>query len=154
DLAIAAGDVLRIAVGADAVVTYARNGTVFFTSPQTAAGPLAFVVLLASANAAVADARIGSADGGEPPPPPPPPDGGPVAWTEPQNVSIAGGVVTKTAGCNGCFDARVESDQTIDGDAIIEFRIPDTSSVLAVGLAPAGAVALPDLDFGLLLQGG
>ena len=51
DVPVVAGDVFRIAVSASGVVTYARNGQVFYTSGRTATAPLRSVAVLAAAGA-------------------------------------------------------------------------------------------------------
>src|SRR6185503_1640645 len=44
----------------------------------------------------------------------PPPSGSqPVVWTSAVNVAVSGSTVTKSAGCDGCFDAGAVSQQTI-----------------------------------------
>jgi hypothetical protein len=54
----AAGDVIRITAGSD-VVTYSRNGSVFFTSAGIAAG-LFVDVALADVNATIVNVTIGT----------------------------------------------------------------------------------------------
>jgi hypothetical protein len=57
DITFAAGDVFRISVQAG-VVSYAKNGTVFYTSSQAAGSPLVFGVAIANLNGSIGNVIV------------------------------------------------------------------------------------------------
>jgi hypothetical protein len=60
---------------------------------------------------------------------------GPVVWTSVVNASASGGTLTKSAGCDGCFDAGGVSQQTIaSGNGSVEFKVP-SGVYVAAGLS-------------------
>jgi hypothetical protein len=59
DVTFAAGDVFRISVQAG-VVSYSKNGTVFYTSSQASGLPLVFGVAIANVNGSIGDAVLAS----------------------------------------------------------------------------------------------
>jgi hypothetical protein len=59
DTSVTVGDVLRISVSGSQV-SYAKNGTVFYTSTVTASSSLAVYARLNNLNATIASARIAS----------------------------------------------------------------------------------------------
>ena len=59
DVTFAAGDVFRIRVQAG-VVSYSKNGTVFYTSTQRSSSPLVFGVAIANTNGAISGAVVAS----------------------------------------------------------------------------------------------
>jgi hypothetical protein len=59
DITVAAGDVFRISVQAG-VVSYAKNGTVFYTSSQAAGSPLVFGVAIANLNGSIGNVIVAS----------------------------------------------------------------------------------------------
>jgi hypothetical protein len=72
----------------------------------------------------------------------PPTDGTPgspatenVVWTAATRVTVIGNAITKTTGCDGCWDAGAISEQTITGgDGSIQFSTPK-DAYLSVGLS-------------------
>ena len=71
------------------------------------------------------------------------------------NVYFEGNTVRKTGGCDGCFDAFVQSQQVVGSSGYAEFTIDDPAPFLLAGLAhsfiPGSAASI---DFGIRLQGG
>ena len=59
DVTFAAGDVFRISVQAG-VVSYSKNGTVFYTSSQALGSPLVFGVAIANVNGSIGNAILAS----------------------------------------------------------------------------------------------
>lgn len=79
-----------------------------------------------------------------------------VTWINPVNVAVNGGSLTKSSGCDGCFDASASSQQAIDGttDSGLRF-IAAHDPLLAVGLSKsANATSLDAIDFAIRPQGG
>jgi hypothetical protein len=74
----------------------------------------------------------------------------PVVWTSAVNVSVSGNTITKSAGCDGCFDAGAVSQQTIvSGDGAVEFTIPSGAYVAAgLGTGNTGQTS-QDIEFAL-----
>jgi hypothetical protein len=157
DISLEAGAVFRISVQ-DGVVTYSKNGAVFYTSSGAVQYPLVFGAILGTANSAVQGVTFSRSDAPPPPPPappPPPPGSGPATWSSSSNVSFDGNTVRKSGGCDGCFDAFVQSQQTIGSSGFAEFTINDPAPFLLAGLAHAftpGSAA--SIDFGIRIQGG
>ena len=144
DVPVVAGDVFRIAVSASGVVTYARNGQVYYTSGRTATAPLRFVAVLAAAGASLEHAVV---SGGSTTPPTD--TGITVTWASLVNVTANGDRVTKTAGCDGCFDAIAQSTQAIGaGGGAVQFTVVDPTRLLIAGLSD-GTGGPTDVDFGI-----
>ena len=59
DVPVGSGDVFRISVQGG-VVTYSKNGTVFYTSGQSSSGPLVFGVSIANVGGAIGNALLSS----------------------------------------------------------------------------------------------
>jgi hypothetical protein len=57
DVTFVAGDVFRISVQAG-VVSYSKNGTVFYTSSQASSSPLTFGVVIANVSGAISSAVL------------------------------------------------------------------------------------------------
>jgi len=79
-----------------------------------------------------------------------------VAWTNTVSITVSGNSVQKTAGCDGCPDARASSTRQIaSSDGYAEFTVSETATLRYVGLArtatPASGGAL---DFAIRLQAG
>ena len=86
-----------------------------------------------------------SAVGGAAPPQGPQP----VVWTSAVNVTVNGSTITKTAGCDGCFDAGAASQQTIAaGDGWVEFSVSGAYVTVGLSTGNTGAAA-EEIDFGL-----
>jgi hypothetical protein len=149
DVPVVAGDVFRIAVDAG-VVTYVKNGAVFHTSTAAAPLPLEFVALLATSDATLADvSTLGFTEGGAV-------ATADVKWIDRVHVTLAGSRLTKSAGCEGCFDAGASSGQQLwDGTGSLEFVCDDTGVLLAIGLTHVFTGTNPaDIAYGLRVQGG
>ena len=76
--------------------------------------------------------------------------GGNVVWTSPVNVTVSGSTITKSGGCNSCWDAGAVSQQTIAaGDGSVQFTISSGAS-LSVGLSHGNAgTSASEIAFGL-----
>ena len=73
-----------------------------------------------------------------------------VVWTNPVNVAVSGNAITKTGGCDGCWDAGASSQQAItSGDGSVEFMLSPGASA-SVGLtAPNTGTSAGTIAFGL-----
>lgn len=148
DTPVAAGDRLSITI-ASGVVTYAKNDTPFYTSAGTPLPPLQFHALFAHIGASIGQVTI--VRGSTPPPPPP---GDEVTWPQTSNVTIEDGVIRKTGGCGGCFDAFALAGEVIyGGHGYVEFTIGDPSLLLIAGLSTGPGSAPSDIEYGLFIQG-
>ena len=146
------GDKLRVAV-IGGVVTYSRNGTVFYTSVKTPSYPLLVDCALYTQGATLSGAVIGGA--GTPPPPPPPPSGEPVVWTSAVGVSISGNSLTKTATTAWGNAGAVSTQQIVSGDGYVEVTASETSTYRMIGLSKGNTNAsYEDIDFALYLAQG
>jgi hypothetical protein len=155
DVPVKIGDVIRIAVNSG-VLTYAKNGTVFYTSAVRLNDPLQVDTALISKGGSFKDVKITvAASGGS---------SAAGALTGTQNVAWAGLVNTtadgaslvKTGGCDGCQDAGAVSQQQLtSGDGSLEFTVGETGPVLFIGLnddsTGTGAAEIP---FAIKLEGG
>ena len=114
DTSFVAGDSFRVAVQSG-VVSYSKNGTVFYTSTIAPAYPLVLAASLANMSGVVGGAMIsgapasgssgfsspssssgsGSSGSGSTSAPVS------VAWSSPVNVAASGGSLTKSSGCDG-----------------------------------------------------
>src|SRR5882724_2654108 len=97
-----------------------------------------------------------------PAPPPPSPALPPsntgaqnVTWTNLVNVTANGNSVTKTGGCDGCFDAGAISQQKITaGDGYAQFTPTLTGPLRTTGLTQSFTIANPGtIAFGIRFQG-
>jgi hypothetical protein len=172
DISFAPGDVFRIAVQSG-VVRYSKNGTVFYTSGVAPAYPLVLAAALANKSATVGGAMITSSTSSTstssstpttpsaPSAPSTSSGSGSVApsaivWVNPVNVTASGGSVSKTSGCDGCYDAGAISKQSISGgNGYVQFTAGATGSLRVAGLTASFGVNNPSsIAFGLRLQGG
>jgi hypothetical protein len=65
----------------------------------------------------------------------PPPGSQNVVWTSTVNAAVSGNTISKSGGCDGCFDAGAISQQTIaSGDGAVEFTVP-AGVYLSAGLS-------------------
>ena len=175
DISFAAGDVFRIAVQAS-VVRYSKNGTVFYTSGVAPAYPLVLAAALANQSATVGGAMITGAtsststsssststsststtstsSASSAPSTSTAPSA--IVWINPINVTASGGSVSKTSGCDGCYDAGATSQQWISGgNGYVQFTAGPTGSLRIAGLTASFGVNNPSsIAFGLRLQGG
>ncbi|MBZ5559207.1 MAG: hypothetical protein LAO77_18195 [Acidobacteriia bacterium] len=142
DTTAATGDTFRIAV-TGGKVTYAKNGTVFYTSAAAPVYPLIADTSLETKSATLNNVMI---------------TGGavPVTWTSTVNVTASAGAIQKSAGCNGCADAGAVSAQAIaSGDGSVEFTVAETTTERAIGLSHGNTdTTIGDIDFALLLWPG
>src|SRR5436190_9076397 len=59
-----------------------------------------------------------------------------VVWTNMTNVAVAGDVLQKVSGCDGCEDAGATSQQTVaSGDGYVEFTVGESNTLWAAGLS-------------------
>jgi hypothetical protein len=80
----------------------------------------------------------------------------PVSWMSAVNVTVNGGSMTKTSGCNGCQDAGAVSSQTIEsGDGYVEFTVDEVASERAFGLNLVNTgTTINEIAFALLIWPG
>jgi hypothetical protein len=158
DTTFVAGDRFRISVQGG-VVRYSKNGAVFYTSAMPPRFPLFVAAALADSTARVTNAIIGGGAAGAPTPAPSASAGGPsqtATWSSVVNAAVSGGSLTKTAGCDGCYDAGARSRQQIaSGDGYVQFVARDTAALRAAGLANAFAgTNWNSIAFSIRLQAG
>ena len=144
DIAVNAGDVLRISVHSGSV-NFARNGEVFYTSTAMPSYPLRAYATLFASGSTVADARFAVSVGDDPvadaPLPPPDPENGPVTpaavqWDTLVNAKLKGSSLIKNGGCDGCADAGALSQQQItEGEGYFEFTVDETTRLRYAGLS-------------------
>jgi hypothetical protein len=152
DVAVAPGDVLRVAVSSG-VVRYFKNSTAIYASARRPPYPLAARAALLDRDAAVSNAgftttpvlalptttTITAA----------------VAWTGLVNTRADAGTLTKTGGCDGCADAAAVSAQRLTGDGSVSVRASDPQGLCFIGLGSGTAAADPmRLQFALRVQRG
>jgi chitodextrinase len=127
--AYALGDRLRVAVQGG-VVSYLRNGTVFYTSTQAPSYPLVADVAIYSPSSGVTDAAMAGLLADSAPIVP-------VSWTKAVGVSISGNSLTMTAP-SGWGNAGASSTQAIaSGDGFVDFLATENSSARMVGFSRA-----------------
>ncbi len=150
DTRAVAGDRLRVAV-VGGRVTYAKNGSVFYTSTVPPLYPLLADTALLTASATL-DAVI-MASGGSPGSSSGPT---PASWTSLVNAAGASGSIRKASGCNGCQDAGGASVQAIaSGDGYVEFTVSELNTQRAIGLSRGNTdTTFADIDFGLMVWPG
>jgi hypothetical protein len=79
-----------------------------------------------------------------------------LVWISAVNATASGSSLTKTSGCNGCYDAGAGSQQQIaSGNGYAQFTASETATLRVAGLAHAFTGTDPGtIDFGLRLQSG
>jgi hypothetical protein len=140
DIAISTGDVMRIEVSSG-VITYAKNGVVFYTSTTTENLPLYVDSALINMGATLTNARMtvdpddDSSGSGSRSISAKSTNTENVSWTDLINVTASATSLQKTGGCDGCADAAALSQQLVtSGDALISiswFPKPGRCSTLA-----------------------
>jgi hypothetical protein len=144
------GDVFRIAV-TTGVVTYSKNGTVFYTSTQTPVYPLLVDSWLYTQGATLQDVVISGATAL------PSPAASPVEWVSAVGVQVDANSLTKTAVLGATNAGAVSTLEIVAGVAgYVEFTASETTTYRMVGLSHGNADnSYPDIDFGIdLSQGG
>ena len=128
------GDILRLErVGI--TVTYKHNDVIIYTSTAISIGALIVDTSLAFTNkSAISEVLLYGANS--------PIDSllespkQSVTWTDMVNVTPVGGILTKSGGANGAWDAGSASVQRINADGVVEFKIPTIAgSSQMVGLS-------------------
>ena len=77
-----------------------------------------------------------------------------VAWLPEPNVSVRGGMVQKTRGCEGCDDASATSRQQIRSNGSVEFRVDDPYTFWTAGLIrPGERPGFETIDFAWRFNG-
>jgi hypothetical protein len=112
-----AGDVLRIDVQGG-VVSYAKNGTVFYTSAVAPGSPLGVDTSLKTPGATINDVQLVSTG---------------ITWQNLVGVSAAGNDLTKTA-TTSLWNAGASSVEALDGAGYIEFTTGESTTAKMVGL--------------------
>ena len=71
-------------------------------------------------------------------------------WTSPVNVTVSGSTITKSGGCDSCWDAGAISQQTIiAGNGSVEFTVTGGASA-TVGLSHGNAgTSASEIAYGL-----
>ncbi|HEX5055322.1 MAG TPA: hypothetical protein VFX02_02375 [Gammaproteobacteria bacterium] len=139
DTTISVGDVLRIEAQSG-VVTYAKNGKVFYTSAVTMNLPFQVDTAMISMGGAFTGVRMTVADEGEADAAAASAGNGNVTWTDLVNVAASGNSLRKTGGCDGCEDAGAVSRQQLTaGSGYLDFTVGETGPALCVGLNGDGA---------------
>jgi guanyl-specific ribonuclease Sa len=148
DVVAEPGATFRIAV-TGGTVTYAKNGTVFYTSTLTPTYPFAFGAILANTATSIESVVFGGGTPGGG-------GGSGTIWSAPVNAIAGQDSLVKLGGCDGCPDAGARTTAEVaTGDAIAQFAFPDTSGLALVGLASDFSVAdLASIEFGIRVQGG
>lgn len=79
-----------------------------------------------------------------------------IQWHTTRNVSLTSGLISKTAGCDGCADAGVVSMQRIDsGPVTLEFTVPSAGPLLYAGFTRVQSIPkAKSLILGLRFQAG
>ena len=149
DIAATPGATFRIAIQ-HGVVTYAKNGTVFYTSSTPVQYPLVFTSILGTANSSIDSVVITSGTSGS--------SGGgphPATWSSMANVSFDGNSVSKPSGFYGCFDAFVTTAATIGANGYAEFTVDSATAFILAGFARNFTQGDGrSIDFGIRMQGG
>jgi hypothetical protein len=150
--AYAPGDAFQVSVEGN-VVTYSRNGTVFYSSNTSPTYPLLVDAALYSQGATLTDVVISGA-WESPPPPPPPPSGEAVVWKDLVGVSASGNSLTKTAATG--WNAGAASTKTLAaGPGYVAFTASETSTYRMLGLSNGNDNATyADIDYALYLAAG
>lgn len=73
-----------------------------------------------------------------------PPQSSSDQWTKTNNLTVAGNQATKTSGCDGCPDAGFIKEESVSGDAHMEFTVQSSSPLLYAGFTKSQA--LPDAE--------
>jgi hypothetical protein len=78
-----------------------------------------------------------------------------VVWTSPQRVAVVGNSITKTSGCDGCWDSGAASQQAIgSGNGYVEFRT-SAGPTLSVGLSNGNpGTTVTEIAYALKFFGG
>jgi hypothetical protein len=154
DVPVSIGDVIRIAVNAG-VLTYAKNGTVFYTSAVRLNDQLQVDTALISMGGGFTNVKMTVAtSGGSSAAAASSPASDNVVWNELVNVSTAGNTLQKTAGCDGCEDAGAVSMQQVPaGDVDFDFTVGETGPEFYVGMNDDSAgTGAAEILFALRLQ--
>lgn len=112
-----AGDLFRIEVKGG-VVTYARNGTVFYTSLVAPGSPLGVDTSLKTPGATVEGVQLVSTG---------------VSWQNAVGVAATGNDLSKTASTSQ-WNAGASSVETLDGAGYLEFTTGESTTAKMVGL--------------------
>ena len=79
----------------------------------------------------------------------------PITWTNLVNVTVAGTIVEKTAGCDGCQDAGATSVEQLSADGYMEFTVGELNTMWMAGLSHGNDdTTYADIDFGFRFNGG
>lgn len=134
------GDVLRVEVN-NGVVTYAKNGTVFYTSTKTATYPLNVDTSFYTDGGTAQDVRI-STNGGTPVV---------ATWTSMVNVK-APSTLTKVRNSVAWDSGAYSNEQILDGTGYLEFRATERTTHRMMGLSNGNTDNnWTDIDFAFYL---
>jgi hypothetical protein len=141
------GDTLRVGV-VGGVVSFSKNGSVFYTSTKSPTYPLLVDTALYSTGATLNNAVMSNAV--IPPPPPPPPPTVPVVWTAAAGVAINANSLTKTAATAWGNAGAISTQQIASGDGYVEFTASETNTYRMLGLSNGNSSnSWDDIDFAL-----
>jgi hypothetical protein len=131
----AVGDVFQVQV-TKGIVTYLKNGTVFYTSTQTPTSPLVFDAALYSIGATIENVIFTGSS----------------AWQNIAGVTVTNSSLTKTA-ANG-WNSGASSVWTLNGPGYVEFTTAETSTDKLAGLTHTITDnGYATIDFGFFLAG-
>ncbi len=78
-----------------------------------------------------------------------------ITWTNLVNVAVAGMIVEKTAGCDGCQDAGATSSEQLSADGYMQFTVGELNTMWMAGLSHGNDdTTYADIDFGFRFNGG
>jgi hypothetical protein len=132
------------------VVSYSRNGTVFYTSAMAPTYPLLVDTALYTQGATLTGVVISSGWTA----PPPPPAGEAVSWTAAIGVSASGNDLTKTAAV-GWNAGAVSTKVLPSGDGYVAFTASEANTLRMLGLSNGNDdTGYADIDFAIYLAAG
>jgi alpha-tubulin suppressor-like RCC1 family protein len=127
----AGGDRFRVEVEAG-TVTYARNGSTFYTSTTAPTYPLRIDTALYSAGATLTDLTLT-----------------PLVWTSAAGVTVSENGLTKTA-ADGWNAGASSTRELASGDGFVEWTAIETNARRSVGLKASGAgSSYADIDYAI-----
>jgi hypothetical protein len=140
----ATGDKLRVAVGGG-VVSYAKNGVVFYRSTKAPTYPLLVDSALLTKRATLLSAVVSGFSPGPQP----------VVWTAAVGVTASGNSLSKTAASGWGNAGAISKQQIGTGEGYVEFTASETTTKRMVGLSNGNASSsYDDIDFGLYVDAG
>jgi hypothetical protein len=79
----------------------------------------------------------------------------PITWGNLVNVTVAGAMVQKAGGCDGCQDGGAASTEELSADGYVEFTVGELGTMWMAGLSHGNDdTTYADIDFGFRFNGG